>query len=283
MLDKARIRKSFSRAARTYDDYAGFQELMAKSLVDFLSLHDGVRFKRILDVGCATGQVAGSLHKKFPSAHVVALDISMAMLLKAREKSLDSGASGTSERPEFIVSDFEALPFKDGSFDLAASNLTYQWATDLAGAFNELYRVLAPGGLVLMNTLVSGTLSELQKSFSEAEALLNKSDKRPFMSFVEPDILKAHIEASGLEIVSFEERTYAREYSSMRELLRVLKNIGAANPLSEPRAPLTTKTLLKEAEEYYKSHFPSPGSNGVQATYNTVFVTAKNQKPNRGL
>lgn len=275
-IDKARIKRSFSRAARTYDEYAGFQALMAERLMA-LCIEDA-SFNRVLDIGSATGRVAMELSALLPEARVYACDISGAMLSRAREKTSVSNAA-CFERLEFIVSDFEALPFKDASIDLAVSSLAYQWAGNLNDAFKELHRVLAPKGLLIMNTLTRGTLGELKESFREAESLLNKAQRRPFMDFVEPLALRASIEGSGLEIATFNEYSFEREYSSMRELLRTLKNIGALNPLSSGRTTTATAALLKAAEEYYQSHFPveRPGefaSKGVRASYEIVFITA---------
>lgn len=244
---------------------------MAERLMEFLPEDES--FESILDIGSATGRVASTLSQRFQEGRVYACDISKAMLLRAREKAIESNAG----RLYFVVSDFEALCFKDASIDLAASNLTYQWAASIVDAFGEAYRVLAPGGLLLMNTLTSGTLGELKESFEEAQLLLNRPDKRPFMDFVEPSILKASIEDSGLEVASFNEYAYSREYSSMRELLRVLKNIGANNPFSSGQTRATTTSLLKAAQEYYRSRFPAEegGPEGVRATYNTVFISAR--------
>lgn len=126
-----------------------------------------------------------------------------------------------------------------------------------------------------MNTLASGTLDELRQSFSEAEGRFQGSHKRPFISFVEPSTLRKHVEGSGLEVVSFEERSYIREYPGMRELLRVLKKIGAVNPLLEGGSKVVSASLLKAAEENYKLRFPAVDTDGVRATYKTVFILAR--------
>lgn len=246
---------------------------MADRLIELVPADD--RFRRVLDIGSATGRVAMELSKRNPGAKVYGIDISEAMLLRARKKSLASKAQG----PEFIVSDFEALPFKDGSIDLALSNLSYQWAFSLPDAFNELFRVIAPGGLVIINTLVHGTLGELKESFAEAEVLSNRHDKRPFMDFVKPGALRGAIESSGFEIDSFDVHSFKREYASVRELIRRLKYIGAVNPLPPRQGSTMTLSILKVAEDYYRKYFSldnsDAGSKGVSATYNTVFIRAR--------
>ena len=241
---------------------------MAGRLIELLP--KGLSVRSALDVGCATGTVAGELSTRFPTAHITALDISSAMLIKAKERQ-GNGKGLVS----YVASDFEELPFIEGTFDLVLSNLSYQWADSLTRALEELYRVLAPGGLVLMNTLARGTLDELRQSFSEAEESLKISQKRPFIPFVEPSTLRKHIVDSSLEVVSFEQRSYIREYPGMRELLRVLKKIGAVNPLSRGGANVMSASLLRAAEENYKLRFGAVDSDGVTATYNTIFILAK--------
>lgn len=250
---------------------------MADALFELLP--PDLKFHLALDIGSATGRVAFELSGRNPSSSVIALDISRAMLKKAKERSSAGGSSG---HFSCVVSDFEELPFRSCSIDLVISNLTYQWADSLPKAFEELYRVLAPGGLVLMNTLTEGTLYELKESFGAAEEKTKKSRKREFMDFVEPQKLRCAVEGFGLKLSLFDERTSVREYKDMWELLSVFKNIGATNPLPVPGASLGLGSLLKSAADIYKERFSlnargegEPGK--VCATYKTVFIKA--QKP----
>lgn len=252
---------------------------MARALFDLLP--QALSNAYALDIGSATGSVAGELCARYPSMNVVALDLSTKMIERAKEKLLNEGR----ERPlhlSFVAADFEELPFPQNSFDLVMSNLSYQWASNLRRAFDELFNVLSPGGLVLMNTLTDGTLVELKESFESAEEKFNKnySRKRPFMPFAAPAAIKALLEGSGLEISYFDERSSIREYTDMWELLRVLKNIGAINPLPIDSASLGAGSLLKSAAGIYKESFSLKTGKGdaggsVRATYNTVFIMAR--------
>jgi SAM-dependent methyltransferase len=94
---------------------------------------------RVLDLGTGTGAGALWLAREFPEAHVTGLDISEAMIERARAKL----PAELSERVEFLVADAERLPFEDGSLDLVAQ-------ISVPVFFDEVARVLAPGGHVVV-------------------------------------------------------------------------------------------------------------------------------------
>jgi SAM-dependent methyltransferase len=94
---------------------------------------------RVLDLGTGTGAGALWLGREFPEARVTGLDISEAMIERARAK-LSAELSG---RVDFVVGDAERLPFADGSFDLVAQ-------ISVPVFFDEVARVLAPGGYVVV-------------------------------------------------------------------------------------------------------------------------------------
>jgi SAM-dependent methyltransferase len=94
---------------------------------------------RALDLGTGTGAGALWLAREFPEARVTGLDISKAMIERAKAK-LPNELSG---RVEFVVGDAERLPFTDGSLDLVAQ-------ISVPVFFDEVARVLAPRGYVVV-------------------------------------------------------------------------------------------------------------------------------------
>jgi len=71
--------------------------------------------KRVLDVGSGTGVATFALAQRFAEAEVVGIDLSGQMVDQARAKTPPELA----DRVRFEVADASALPFDDGSFDLA--------------------------------------------------------------------------------------------------------------------------------------------------------------------
>ncbi|HEX8855780.1 MAG TPA: class I SAM-dependent methyltransferase [Thermoleophilaceae bacterium] len=94
---------------------------------------------RILDLGTGTGAGALWLAREFPEARVTGVDISQAMIARAKAKRPDE----LSGRVEFLVGDAERLPFAGGSLDLVAQ-------ISVPVFFDEVARVLAPRGYVVV-------------------------------------------------------------------------------------------------------------------------------------
>jgi SAM-dependent methyltransferase len=88
-----------------------------------------------LDVGCGEGRVARDLTKR--GHRVTGIDAAPTLLSAAQE----ADPEGT-----YVLADAAALPFEDGSFDLAVAFNSLMDIEDLAGAVRETSRVLEPGG-----------------------------------------------------------------------------------------------------------------------------------------
>jgi demethylmenaquinone methyltransferase/2-methoxy-6-polyprenyl-1,4-benzoquinol methylase len=102
--------------------------------------------KDILDVATGTGDFAVQLAKLKP-AKVIGIDIADVMLELGRKKIEKKGLSGTIQ---FIEADSENLPFADNSFDVVSSAFGVRNFEALEKGLGEMYRVLRPGGHVLI-------------------------------------------------------------------------------------------------------------------------------------
>ena len=110
-----------------------------------LSLQPG---ERILDIGSGPGLLVAEMAETVgPSGRVTGLEISDSMLALGRRRC--TGPS-IRERVAFVKADAVALPFPDGTFDVAVSTQVYEYVADLKAALAELHRVLRPGGRVLI-------------------------------------------------------------------------------------------------------------------------------------
>ena len=95
----------------------------------------------ILDLGAGTGDLSAEFRRQ-GAACVVGLDVSAAMLARADQKY---GCEGL----DWLQGDAQRLPFPDGSFDVVASAFVMRNLPDLAGSFEEMVRVLRPGGRLI--------------------------------------------------------------------------------------------------------------------------------------
>jgi ubiquinone/menaquinone biosynthesis C-methylase UbiE len=125
---------------------------------------------RILDVGTGTGAGALRLAQRFPEAEIVGVDLSDAMLERAR----DNTPAELRERVSWQRADASALPFGDGSFDLVTH-------ANMIPFFDEVARVLAPGGQVLF-AFSSGAQTPI---YVPAQRLRDELARRGFTEFAE--------------------------------------------------------------------------------------------------
>jgi SAM-dependent methyltransferase len=100
---------------------------------------------RVLEIGCGAAQCSRWLAGQ--GADVVGFDIALGQLRLARD--LDRRA-GTTTRT--VVADAEAIPFRDGSFDVACSAFgAFPFVADAGTALAEVARVLRPGGRLVFS------------------------------------------------------------------------------------------------------------------------------------
>jgi SAM-dependent methyltransferase len=118
--------------------------------------------ERVVDVGAGAGiDSIIAAHMVGPEGWVVGVDMTDAMLDKAKAAASESGL----ENVEFRKGFGEALPFDDGWADVVISNGVFNLMPDKAVAMGEMYRVLKPGGrLQLADILVQKPVSQAAKS-----------------------------------------------------------------------------------------------------------------------
>lgn len=95
---------------------------------------------RVLDVGCGAGVMAGVVATRHPGVELTGVDLSDRMIEKAR--GIHAGSANLS----FRKGDALALPFDEGSFDVAMSLASVKHWPDQPRGVSEIFRVLNPGG-----------------------------------------------------------------------------------------------------------------------------------------
>jgi ubiquinone/menaquinone biosynthesis C-methylase UbiE len=132
-----------SAAAQAYLDH------LDNTFVDHI-LSLGVRSGLALDVGTGPGQIPIKLALKLPQLEIVGIDLSEAMLAKARQ---NAAAAGVENQVRFEMGDARRLPFPDHHFDLIMCNSLLHHAADPLATLNELARVTRPQGALLLRDL----------------------------------------------------------------------------------------------------------------------------------
>lgn len=103
---------------------------------------------RVLDVGTGTGAIPVRLADARPDLRIVGVDLSAAMLVRARRRARDAGV-----KVEFRKVSARRLSYRARSFDLVLSNSLLHHLPDPVPALNEFARVLRPGGSLLVRDL----------------------------------------------------------------------------------------------------------------------------------
>jgi arsenite methyltransferase len=109
------------------------------------SLGDLESGEHVLDLGSGAGTdslVAAQMVGL--KGRVTGVDMTPEMIAKARASALELGVANV----EFVESEAERLPFDDESFDVVISNGVIDLIPDKDAVFDELYRVLVPGGRI---------------------------------------------------------------------------------------------------------------------------------------
>jgi demethylmenaquinone methyltransferase/2-methoxy-6-polyprenyl-1,4-benzoquinol methylase len=102
----------------------------------------------VLDVASGTGDLAAAFAERVgESGRVVATDINRAMLERGRDALLDRGVGGNVSQ---ALADAERLPFPDDSFDCVSIAFGLRNVTHIVAALTAMYRVLKPGGRLLV-------------------------------------------------------------------------------------------------------------------------------------
>jgi demethylmenaquinone methyltransferase / 2-methoxy-6-polyprenyl-1,4-benzoquinol methylase len=145
-----RVRAVFSSVAGKYDvmnDLMSFgaHRLWKRFTLSLTGLKAG---QRALDVAGGTGDLAIGLARQVgKTGQVVLSDINPDMLEAGRDRLLDAGFAGN---VECLLADAERLPCADDSFDCVTIGFGLRNVTDKAAALSSMYRVLKPGGQLLV-------------------------------------------------------------------------------------------------------------------------------------
>jgi demethylmenaquinone methyltransferase/2-methoxy-6-polyprenyl-1,4-benzoquinol methylase len=139
----------FSSVASRYDLMndlmsGGVHRLWKDAMMDWLAPRPG---QRLLDVAGGTGDVAFRFLRRAPGAEAVVLDMTAAMLDEGRKRA---EAAALADRLDWVVGDAMALPFLDRSFDVYTISFGIRNVTRIADALAEAFRVLRPGGRLMV-------------------------------------------------------------------------------------------------------------------------------------
>lgn len=139
----------FSRVASKYDVMndlmsVGIHRLWKNAMMDWLAPRDG---QHLLDVAGGTGDIAFRFLGRAPGARVTVCDMTESMLVEGRKRA---EADRLADRLAWVTGDAMALPFADESFDRYTISFGIRNVTRIPDALAEAFRVLKPGGRLMV-------------------------------------------------------------------------------------------------------------------------------------
>ena len=139
----------FSSVASKYDVMndamsLGIHRIWKEAMMDWLAPRSG---QKLLDVAGGTGDISFRFLKRAKVGYATVLDITEPMLIEGRKRA---EAAQMDASLDWIVGDAMALPFEDNTFDVYTISFGIRNVTRPQEALNEAYRVLKPGGRLMV-------------------------------------------------------------------------------------------------------------------------------------
>ena len=143
------VRNVFDRSARKYDLMNDLMSLgVHRVWKDITVTKAGPRpGARLIDVAGGTGDIAFRFLDRAPQARVTVCDMTESMLIEGRKRA---DAADRGDRLAWVTGDAMALPFPDSSFDRYTISFGIRNVTRIPDALAEAYRVLRPGGRLMV-------------------------------------------------------------------------------------------------------------------------------------
>lgn len=159
-----RVRGVFGSVASKYDIMndvmsVGIHRLWKDAMMDWLAPRPG---QRLLDVAGGTGDIAFRFLKRAGEGHATVLDLTEEMLIEGRQRA---EAEDMGESLSWLVGDAMALPFENNTFDVYTISFGIRNVTRPQEALNEAFRVLKPGGRLMVLEFSQIPNDMLQKAY----------------------------------------------------------------------------------------------------------------------
>jgi demethylmenaquinone methyltransferase/2-methoxy-6-polyprenyl-1,4-benzoquinol methylase len=218
---QGRVAGVFHSVAKKYDVMNdvmsfGIHRIWKRFTIEMSGVRRG---QRVLDLAGGTGDLAGKFASIVgPEGEVVLADINAAMLGEGRDRMINEGHAGNTR---FAQVNAECLPFPDNYFDCITIAFGLRNVTDKDAALASMYRVLKPGGRLLVLEFSKPVLPGLNRVYDTysfkilpamGKLIANDADSYRYLAEsirMHPDqeTLKGMMQTAGFERVEYHNLT----------------------------------------------------------------------------
>lgn len=215
-----RVKGVFSSVASKYDVMndlmsIGIHRIWKRFAINLLDIRSG---QTILDLAGGTGDLTKRIYQSLQltdeagidKGKIILSDINWEMLTTGKNRLMDDGIE---QDIDFVLSDAQALPFKDNMFDRIIIGFGLRNVTDKQKALESMARCLKPGGKLIILEFSKPTSNALQKIYDVysfnvlpklGKVVARDADSYQYLAesirmHPDQDNLKAMMEAAGLE------------------------------------------------------------------------------------
>ncbi len=256
-----------------YHRFACVEQAIGTRLLESLDLMK-IHPTLILDLGSGTGDDAERLALRYPEAQIVQLDLSHTMTNVAKHKH--PHAIGPAKKPQgldnrlyqtpnpyYLCADAEAIPLQSNSVDLVVSNALLPWLPDCEVIFEEVRRVLKPGGLFLFSSFGPDTLKECNQVLSQ----MNIRNVHENALLVDMHDLGDQLVQASFESPVMDSSLLTLEYGSPFALIRDLHRTGWSYAIPSMERSIL-KTFLGDFKKHYECY--QDGQGHYLATFEVI-------------
>ncbi len=214
------VRNLFSDVANKYDIMndvmsVGIHRVWKEAMMDWLAPRSG---QKLLDVAGGTGDVSFKFLKRAGQGHATVCDLTEGMLVEGRKRA---EAEQMANSLDWVVGDAMALPFEDNTFDVYTISFGIRNVTRPQEALNEAYRVLRPGGRLMVLEFSQLPNPMMQKAYDlysfnviprMGQAIANDRDSYQYLvesirNFPDQETFLGMIKSAGFEQAKYRNLT----------------------------------------------------------------------------
>ena len=262
---KIKAAKTYNAAADAYDLSANsFWDCFGQRTTDRLDLSSGAR---CLDVCCGSGGSAIPVAEKVaPNGSVLGVDLAERLLALARAKAARRGIKNI----EFRVDDMLDLGLPDGHFDAVVCVFGIFFIPDMPGAVRELWRMVAPGGVLAITTWGPRFFEPANTAFWDAVAAVRPELYKgfnPWDRISDPATLRVMLEEGGVHDVQVDSEIGVHALRSPEDWWAAVLGSGYRGTIEQLEPA--------EREQVRKANLASIRTHGVAAVEaNVLYATA---------